>query len=85
MGCLVAQDTIDGNFSADPLFCNPDAGDFTLAADSPCLPGQHPHGDDCGLIGALGQGCASSTEVPDPSVLPTTWGVVKSLFDLRGE
>ena len=45
-----------GNFSADPLFCDPDQ-DLTLAAASPCLPGQHPYGWDCGTIGAFGQGC----------------------------
>jgi hypothetical protein len=39
---------------ADPLFCAPPADDFSLRADSPCLPEHSP----CGLlIGALGQGC----------------------------
>ena len=32
----------DGNLIADPLFCNPDAGDFTLSEDSPAL--SHPAG-----------------------------------------
>ncbi|MHC4363513.1 MAG: right-handed parallel beta-helix repeat-containing protein, partial [Planctomycetota bacterium] len=46
-----------GNFSADPLFCDPTNDDFTLNNTSPCLPGNHPDGEDCGLIGARGQGC----------------------------
>jgi hypothetical protein len=57
---------IDGNTSVDPLFCDPAAGDYTLAANSPCLPGQHPDGYDCGLIGALGEGC----EAARPDLLP---------------
>jgi len=40
------------DFSVDPVFCNPDSGDFRLRADSPLLdrPG-------CGQVGALGMGC----------------------------
>jgi predicted outer membrane repeat protein len=58
---------INGNFSADPLFCGPagglipmvssDISPVTLQADSPCLPGNHPDDADCDLIGAHGQGC----------------------------
>jgi hypothetical protein len=44
-----------GNFSLDPLICDPATG--TLGADSPCLPGNHPDGADCGTIGGAGQGC----------------------------
>jgi hypothetical protein len=42
-------------FSADPLFCHPDAGDFLLRGDSPCLPGHSPGA--CGQVGAFGAGC----------------------------
>jgi hypothetical protein len=51
-GCIGGQDGINGNFSVDPLFCAPEAGDLTLDAASPCLaaPG-------CGRVGAHGQGC----------------------------
>jgi predicted outer membrane repeat protein len=63
-----------GNFSADPLFCDPSSGDFTLAADSPCLPGNHPTGWDCGLIGALGEGCGPV------SLTPQTWARVKARY-----
>jgi hypothetical protein len=72
--CVAGQEAARGNFSADPLFCDPDAGDFTLAANSPCLPGNHPGGADCGVIGAWGEAC------PPTSVEPTTWGAIKARF-----
>lgn len=53
-------DDLGGNFSADPLFCDMEADDYTLNAESLCLPGNHPSGVDCGLIGALGPGCGSA-------------------------
>ncbi len=62
-----------GNFTADPRFCNPDAGDFHLFEGSPCLPGEHG-GYSCGLIGALGLGCG---EIPTQE---TTWGRIKERF-----
>ncbi|MEE9269069.1 MAG: right-handed parallel beta-helix repeat-containing protein [Candidatus Krumholzibacteria bacterium] len=44
-----------GNFKADPMFCvPPDSG---LLSISPCAPGNHPDGLDCGRIGAEGVGC----------------------------
>jgi hypothetical protein len=43
------------DFSADPRFCDPSAGDYTIAANSPCAPENSPVG--CGLIGAYGVGC----------------------------
>lgn len=52
-----------GNFSADPLFCVSDplaARDFRLHAESPCAPGRHPTGADCGSIGAAAFGCVNS-------------------------
>jgi len=48
------------NFSADPLFCNPNPmyQDFTLATGSPCL----PPNNTCGvLIGAYGEGCGTAS------------------------
>jgi hypothetical protein len=54
---LEDQTGINGNFSADPIFCNVASGEYTLHKQSPCLPGNHPNGEDCGLIGALEQGC----------------------------
>ena len=65
----------NGNFSADPLFCDASTGNFTLRSDSPCLPGNHPDAADCGLIGAFGEGC------PGPTAADyTSWGSVKTMF-----
>ncbi|MFH1681566.1 MAG: right-handed parallel beta-helix repeat-containing protein [Candidatus Eisenbacteria bacterium] len=75
IGLIADQYGVEGNISADPLFCDPHAGDLTLAASSPCLPGNHPDGHDCGLIGALGHGCSGPI-----SVEQTTWGGVKARF-----
>jgi len=53
---------IDGNFSADPLFCvPPPEGVYTLQPGSPCGPD-----GPCGLIGALPVEC----EVPEPTPPP---------------
>lgn len=51
IGCISGQDTLNGNISAKPRFC--DAGNhvFTLSSASECL--YQP----CGLIGAYGRGC----------------------------
>jgi hypothetical protein len=73
-GNAVCGTDLGGNFSLDPLFCDAPNGDYTLDGCSPCLPGNHPHGVDCGLIGALGQGCGAT------AVEETTWGRVKALY-----
>jgi hypothetical protein len=70
----ICGDDLGGNFSADPLFCGAEIGDYTLDAASPCLPGNHPGGMDCGLIGARGLGCGATP------VAETTWGRVRALF-----
>jgi predicted outer membrane repeat protein len=49
--CLEGQDTLSGNFSADPGFCDPDNGDYWLRSDSPCLRAA------CGPVGPYGRGC----------------------------
>ncbi len=58
-GNAVCGNDLGGNISADPLFCDAANDGYTLDARSPCLPGNHPDGVDCGLIGALGQGCST--------------------------
>ena len=45
----------ENNFSADPMFCDPGAGDYHLREDSPCAAGNSPSG--CGLVGALPVAC----------------------------
>ena len=54
---LPDQTGTNGNFSADPIFCDTLSANYTLNAASPCLAGNHPNGSSCGLIGALGVGC----------------------------
>jgi hypothetical protein len=44
------QTGVNGNISADPMFCAP--ASYELDPDSPCAPGNHPDGVACGLIGA---------------------------------
>ncbi len=63
------------DFSADPFFCDASTGDFTLHANSPCAPGNHPDGAACGLIGALDVGCGATTAVEH-----TSWGAVKGMW-----
>ncbi len=50
------QTGINGNFSANPLFC-PSEDEYYLHVLSPCSAGNHPYDNSCGLIGALGVGC----------------------------
>jgi predicted outer membrane repeat protein len=54
IGCIAGQTGTAGNFSADPLFCDPDTEDYHLLEGSPCSPSQQP---TCGLIGACNVGC----------------------------
>ena len=72
--CLSGQEGTNGNFSADPFFCDPAADDFTLHGDSPCLSGNHPDGVNCGPIGALGQGC------PPTALAPSSWATIKARY-----
>ena len=70
-GCLSGQQDVHGNFSADPLFCAPNAGDLRISSESPCAPGMQP---TCVLIGAYDVGCGSV------SLTPRSWGRLKSLY-----
>jgi hypothetical protein len=76
VGIVADQYGIDGNFSVCPSFCNAAGGDFQLCDDSPCLPGNHPDGYVCGLVGAWGEGCSCGPTGTDP----TSWGGVKSMY-----
>lgn len=65
--CLDSLQTVDGNFSADPLFCNVATGNYGLLAGSPCA----PNNNSCGvLIGARGVGC-DPTDVEEPDSTDT--------------
>ncbi|UCF77661.1 MAG: hypothetical protein JSW03_05955 [Candidatus Eiseniibacteriota bacterium] len=66
LSCNIFWDNETGNYlglpaepadiHADPLFCAPGDGDFTLRGDSPAL------GGPCGTIGALREGCEAPEE-----------------------
>ncbi len=69
------QTGINGNISVDPQFCGVKySGNYYLQSDSPCAPGNHPSGDDCGLIGAFPVNCG------EVDVQTKTWGTIKSLY-----
>ena len=62
---------------ADPLFCNPPAGDFTIAYESPAAPEYSP----CGLlIGAFPAAC----EVVEPWAEPTIISILEIPNDQGG-
>lgn len=70
-GCAASYMGTSGNSSTDPLFCGPEADDFTLRSDSPCAPA---NSNGCGLIGALPVGCGPV------AVEATTWGQIKGAY-----
>jgi hypothetical protein len=71
VGCIANQLQVNGNFSLDPIFCNPSEGIFTIREDSPCAP---PGITGCGLVGALPIGCDVV------SISPSTWGKIKAAY-----
>jgi len=68
IGCIEDQLNHNGNISADPLFCGPSFGEYSLALNSPCAAENNL---GCGQIGALGIGCANPSGVEDSGGLPT--------------
>ena len=69
--CLSGQEGLNGNFGADPLFCNATSGDFHLQAGSPCAP---PGNTGCGLVGALPVGCDVLL------ISHKSWGAIKARY-----
>jgi parallel beta-helix repeat protein len=55
----------EGNLDSDPLFCNPDSGDYTLAANSPVF----GLGEGGANMGAFGVGCEAILSI-DKDVIP---------------
>jgi len=73
VGCIADQDGADGNFSQEPLFCGMSNDDFTLCANSPCL----PDSNDCyALVGAHGEGCPDCLSPVEMS----SWGAIKAMY-----
>ena len=63
----------EGNINADPLFCNPDSGDYTLAANSPCV-GTGEYGV---TMGAFGVGCGTILSVDD-NIIPQKFALYQN-------
>ncbi len=74
-GDMYACELDEDNISADPLFCDPEGGDYGLCSFSPCAAA---YSRGCGLVGALGVSC-DSCDPPDaicavePSELSFGW------------
>ncbi len=62
----------ENNISADPMFCDPERGDFTISRRSPCSADSVPEG--CEAMGAFPPGC---DQLP---VKKMTWGGLKNLL-----
>jgi len=73
VGTVADQYGVNGNICKDPLFCDPDEGDFQLDAESPCAPFS-PANPECDLVGAWPVGCGGTP------VAPITWGRVKAVY-----
>jgi predicted outer membrane repeat protein len=70
-GDIAAQLGVNGNISEDPQYCDPEAGNYTLEADSPCA-ADH---SGCGLsIGAWDVGCTGT------SIERRSWSRIKSAY-----
>jgi hypothetical protein len=76
-GTCVDSTGASGNVNADPLLCNPAAGNFGVCMDSPALTGA------CGVIGytpPLGN-CAPCAPVSASALVETmSWGSVKARY-----
>ena len=71
------QDTLwpgDGNINCDPLFCNPDSGNYYLLSASCCLGA----GQDDTDIGAYGQGCIYQ---PITRNVPAEYGTIQAAIN----
>ncbi len=94
VGAIAGQYGMDGNISADPLFCDLSGGDYHLQPESPCLPHTPPN-PECELAGAWPQGCAPQGVVsgaPDgatlrvqPPILRAGGGPVRVIFELPAQ
>ncbi|MEZ4649834.1 MAG: hypothetical protein R3E97_13815 [Candidatus Eisenbacteria bacterium] len=73
VGGIEEQFGVDGNISLDPIFCDPDTGNFSLDEGSPCAAGSGPN-PTCDRIGVHDERCRVNP------VLELGWGQVKSLY-----
>ena len=78
-GSFAPQVDLNGNFSANPCFCSPENEEYTLCANSYCLPGHHPWGCNQ-LVGAYGMGCGDGSCAGPVSTDTSSWGSLKSFY-----
>lgn len=64
----------NGNFDADPEFCDEGDDDFRIASTSPAAPGNEPSESDGFGVGSGGVGCGVT------ALVETSWGALKSRF-----
>ncbi len=67
---------IEGNINEDPLFCDPESGDYSIDASSPCS----NLVNDCGLMGALPVVCGLTGVEDPPDPESSSFSAVKSLY-----
>lgn len=68
------SDSVFANICADPLFCAPSVGDYSLQDCSPCVGASYDGGD----VGALVAGCDCLVATETSS-----WGRIKGMFRAR--
>lgn len=61
VGYIAPQYGVNGNISADPLFCSPPDEDFGLHQGSPCAPFS-PENPECDLVGAWPVSCGAAVD-----------------------
>ncbi len=67
-GCVASQLAGNGNFTADPIFCNPAGDDYRVRSSSPCAPANNW----CAvLIGAGSPACGNTPAGNDVAVAAT--------------
>lgn len=69
VGAVADQYGLNGNFSADPEFCNAEGDNYHLWNYTPC------YQQSCGLIGALPVGCWDLQEMDPANLLPNHLGL----------
>ena len=79
VGPLADFEDLDGNFTADPCFCDLAAHELTVCGDSFCLPAHSP-GDCVALVGALGAGCPDCGCGGGVATEARSWSAVRGIF-----
>lgn len=69
VGCIEDQEGFFGNICEDPMFCDADAGNYSLDPSSSCAPYALPN-SECELIGACPVGCDLQDVASDAAMIP---------------